>query len=86
MKDIDPTNKRFSAKKVSKISMIIAGIWIAILTLIKAFWALFPLDGEFGLTMNEIIMSGIALAAIFSPVYFSIFLDKIKEIKIGDNQ
>jgi hypothetical protein len=33
--------------------------------------------------MSDIIYSGIAIAAIFMPVYFSIFLDKIKDIRLG---
>ena len=35
------------------------------------------------LEMSDIIYSGIAIAAIFMPVYFSIFLDKIRDIKFG---
>jgi hypothetical protein len=33
--------------------------------------------------MSDIIYSGVAIAAIFMPVYFSIFLDKIKDIKFS---
>ena len=72
-----------SAKEISKWSMVIASIWIGVLSLVKAFWPLFVIDKPFGLDMGEIIISGVALAAIFTPVYFSIFLDKVKEIKIG---
>lgn len=73
-----------SAKEISKWSMVIASFWIGILSLIKAFWPLFVIDNRsFGLDMGDIIISGVALAAIFSPIYFSIFLDKVKEIKIG---
>jgi hypothetical protein len=38
---------------------------------------------EFGLSMEEILLSGVVLAAIFTPVYLSIILDKIRDIKIG---
>lgn len=73
-----------SAKEISKWSMVVASLWIAILSLVKAFWPLFVIDNRsFGLDMGDIIISGVALAAIFTPVYFSIFLDKVKEIKIG---
>lgn len=72
-----------SAKEISKWSMVIASFWIGILSLIKAFWPLFVIDRSFGLEMGDIIFSGVALAAIFTPVYFSIFLDKVKDIKVG---
>jgi hypothetical protein len=71
-----------TAKDVSLKSMIIAAIWIGALTLVKAFWGLVSAKA-FGLTMNEIALSGLLLAAVFSPVYLSIVLDKIRDIKIG---
>jgi hypothetical protein len=33
--------------------------------------------------MNEVVLSGVIMAAVFSPVYLSIILDKIKDIKVG---
>ena len=74
--------KETGAKDVTLKSMIIAAVWIGALSLLKAFWKLIA-KAEFGLSMNEILMSGIVIAAVFSPVYLSIVLDKIKEIKIG---
>ncbi len=72
------------AKEVSKWSMIIASVWIGALSLVKAFWSLFVVEGaEFGLEMTEILASGIVLAAIFTPVYISIILEKVRDIKIG---
>jgi hypothetical protein len=71
-----------SAKEISKWSMVIAAIWIGFLCVIKGF-SMIIFQAEFGLTVKEIIFSGVALAAVFSPVYFSIILDKIKDIKIG---
>ena len=65
-----------SAKDISKWSMIIAGVWISVLSIIKG---VFP--ESFNLTIDEIIKTGITLAALFSPVYLSIMLDKIKDIK-----
>lgn len=67
-----------NGKKVSKLSMIIAGAWISVLSIVKGLW-----PNVFGLTIDEIIKTGITLAALFSPVYLSIVLDKIKDIKIG---
>ena len=71
-----------SAKDISLKSMIIAAVWIGILSLAKAFWALVS-EKAFGLSVSEIVLSGIMLAAVFSPVYLSIVFDKIKDIKIG---
>ena len=72
--------KGLSAREVSKTSMIIAGVWIAAMTLLKAFWG-FISARPFGLEMSEIIWSGIAIAAVWSPVYMSIFLEKVRDLK-----
>lgn len=74
-----------NAKKVSKASMIIGAFWIGTLSLLKAFWGLLS-DVQFGLSMEEIILSGLIIAAIFTPVYLSIILDKIKDIRIGSKE
>jgi len=71
-----------SAKGVSLKSMVTAAIWIGALSITKALWSMVS-EKAFGLTMNEILLSGVMIAAIFSPVYLSIVLDKIKDIKIG---
>ena len=71
-----------TAKNASLKSMVVSAVWIGMLSLAKALWGLFSAK-EFGLTMNEIILSGLMLAAVFSPVYLSIVLDKIKDIKVG---
>jgi len=80
--ETDEKKKGTGAKDVSLKSMIISAIWIGVLSLLKAFWALIT-DKAFGLTMSEIVFSGVIMAAVFSPVYLSIILDKIKEIKLG---
>ncbi|GHV76476.1 hypothetical protein AGMMS49942_12970 [Spirochaetia bacterium] len=84
METTDDTEKKngLSAKDVSLKSMIVSAVWISVLTIAKAFWVLIS-DKTFGLTMNEIVLSGIIMAAVFSPVYLSIILEKIKDIKIG---
>jgi len=82
-------DKKTSPKQVSLFAMILSGVWIAVLSLIKAFWGVIcilitPLnDVSFGLTIGEIVFSGVILAAVFTPIYFSIILDKVKEIKMG---
>jgi len=80
----DETEKKNGGAKkdISFKSMVISAIWIGALSLLKAFWG-FISSKAFGLTMNEIVLSGIVMAAIFSPVYLSIALDKIKDIKVG---
>ena len=70
------TSKKLGAKLLSKIAMIFAGIWIASLTIIKGF-------GKIELSITDIIYSGVAIAAVWTPTYFSIFLDKVKDIKLG---
>ncbi|GHU82411.1 hypothetical protein FACS189468_6590 [Spirochaetia bacterium] len=83
MRDAAVTEKKnTSAKDVSLKSMIVSAIWIGVLSILKAFWGLIS-DKAFGLTMNEIVLSGVIMAAVFSPVYLSIILEKIKDIKIG---
>ena len=75
------TKPTASAKEISKWSMVVACLWIGLLTLAKALWG-FVSSRPFGLEVNEIILSGLALAAVFSPVYFSIILDKIREMRL----
>ena len=71
--------KKFGAKNMSKGSMLFSGVWIAGLTLLKG-------AGKISLTIQEIIYSGIAIAAVWTPTYFSILLDKIRDIKIGGGE
>ncbi len=78
-----PFKRTASAKEISKWSMVVAALWIGILSLVKAAWPALSAGKEFGLAMGDIILSGLALAAVFSPIYFSIFLEKIRDIKTG---
>jgi len=66
-----------SAKEISKWSMVVGALWIGLLTLVKGAWTMWA-ERPFGLEMTDIIYSGLALAAIFSPVYLSIVIDKMK--------
>lgn len=63
------------AKESSKWAQIFAALWIAVLTILRGL-------GIISLDIIEIILSGITIAGCFIPVYFSIFLDKLKELKI----
>jgi hypothetical protein len=71
-----PLQKTASAKEISKWSMVVAALWIGALSLVKGIWG-------FGLEMTDIIYSGLALAAVFSPVYLNIMLEKIRDIRAG---
>lgn len=78
MEEQKKENKK-GAKDYSLFSMIFSGVWIITLTLLKGFNVI-KLS-----IMEEIIPSGIAIAGVFSPIYFSIFLDKIKDIRFNDS-
>jgi hypothetical protein len=68
--------KKMGAKQYSLFAQIFSGTWIAVLTILKGLKII-------SLELTDIIYSGIAIAAIFSPVYFSIYLDKIKDIRLA---
>lgn len=67
--------KTIKAKSASLWGQIIAALWVAGWTAYKFITS--PVD------VNDIIFSGLAIAGCFSPVYFSLMLDKIKDIKWG---
>lgn len=69
--------KKLKAKPVSLIGQIVAALWVA-------GWSAFNFTKNVsGIKITDIIFSGLAIAACFSPVYFNMLLDKIKEIKWG---
>jgi hypothetical protein len=55
--------------------MIISGTWLIVATILKGL-GIMNLDIK-----NDIIPIAITLVCVFSPVYCSIILDKIKELK-----
>lgn len=63
------------AKLISFFAIIFALVWVASLTLIKAFLPL-TTGKDLGLDFFEIIVSGIFFVVIFIPIYLSIWLDK----------
>lgn len=66
------------AKISSLVAQIIAAIWVAL-------WCGMKFYKEGGAAdVTDIILSGFAIAACFSPVYFSMIMDKIKNIRFGD--
>lgn len=64
------------AKNLSKWTMLFASLWIAVLTVLKGIKFI-------DLSINEIVVSGGFMCVVWSPTYLSIFLDKIKEIKLS---
>lgn len=70
--------KKLHAKTASLWGQIIAAVWVAGWSAYKFITS--PAE------INDIIFSGLAIAACFSPVYFNLLLDKIKEIKWGKDE
>lgn len=64
--------KGLGAKILSKGAMIFSSVWIAALTILKG------LD-KINLTINEIVISGVVITAVWTPTFISIITDKIKE-------
>ncbi|MCQ2076136.1 MAG: hypothetical protein MJZ20_03740 [Bacteroidaceae bacterium] len=72
--------KGIKAKGASLWGQVIASVWVG-------GWnaAQFIRDITHGqhISANDIIFSGFAIAACFTPVYFNLIMDKLKEIKAG---
>ena len=72
--------KGIKAKGASLWGQIAAAVWIGgwnAAQFIKDLGAGVHISGQ------DIIISGLAIAACFTPVYFNLIMDKIKEIKVG---
>ena len=72
--------KGIKAKSASLWGQIIAAFWIGAWHMAQFISNLIK-----GQEINpiHIILSGLAIAACFTPVYFNLLMDKIKEIKLG---
>lgn len=57
-------------KEISKLSMIIGGVWICVGTALVGL-------GVLDLTIKDVILSGFALIACYSPIFISVHMDKI---------
>lgn len=68
--------KTGKAKITSLVAQAVAALWVAVWSGMK----FLKTGGE----TTDIIFSGFAIAACFSPVYFNMVLDKIKNIKFGE--
>lgn len=73
-------NKGIKAKSISLKSQLLAVIWIA-------GWSTFKfINSADGISISDVLYSGLGIAACFSPVYLSIIMDKIKDIRFGDKE
>ena len=73
-------NKGIKAKGASLWGQIAAAVWIGgwnAAQFIKDLAAGVHISGQ------DIIISGLAIAACVTPAYFNLIMDKIKEIKLG---
>lgn len=66
-----------SAKGSSLWAQIIAAVWIAAWSAFK-----FARNPEV-IDVTDVMLSGVSIAACFLPVYFSIIMDKVRDMKIG---
>lgn len=67
--------KGLKPKSTSFIGQIVAAIWI------MGFGAFYIIKNIMSIRATDIVLFGFAVAACFTPIYFSIIMDKIKEIK-----
>jgi len=65
-------------KDASLLGQIIAALWVAGWSAAK-----YISGGLQNVQISDIILSGCGEAACFTPVYFSIIMDKIKDIRFG---
>lgn len=75
------------AKSVSLWVILLAGIWVAALSVARAAFPAMT-GAELGLGVPEIIATGVFFVVIFTPVYRSIWLDKklgaqVEEAKVN---
>lgn len=63
--------KRVGAKVLSKMSMVFSSIWIASLTILLGL-------KKIDLSMNDIILSGVAITGVWTPTFISIITDKFR--------
>ena len=72
--------KGIKAKGASLWGQIAAAVWIGGWNTAQFARDIFKCQH---VSATEIILSGLAIAACFTPVYFNLIMDKIKEIKLG---
>lgn len=78
--EIKEEKKGLGAKSASLWGQIIASIWIGGWC---SAWFVYSIKHGNEIKITDIILSGLAIAACFVPVYFNLIMDKIKEIRLG---
>ena len=82
---VSSEKKERGAKDYSLFAQIFAAVWITGWHIFK--FARIIMAGQFSeITTTDIVFSGFSVAACFVPVYFSIIMDKIREIRFGGGQ
>lgn len=78
---VSTKKKTGKAKITSLVAQALAAFWIG-------FWNALQfakmIKSGMHIEVTDIILSGLSIAACFSPVYFSMIMDKIKSIRFGD--
>lgn len=78
---VSTKKKTGKAKITSLVAQTLAAFWIG-------FWNALQfakmIKSGMHIEVTDIILSGLSIAACFSPVYFSMIMDKIKNIRFGD--
>lgn len=80
-KTVSTKKKTGKAKITSLIAQALAAVWIGLWNSLQ--FANMLKTGSH-IEVTDIIFSGLSIAACFSPVYFSMIMDKIKNIRFGD--
>lgn len=81
-KTVAATKKKTGKAKItSLIAQALAALWIGLWNSLQ--FANMIKKGSH-IEVTDIIFSGLSIAACFSPVYFSMIMDKIKNIRFGD--
>lgn len=74
--------KKAGAKTYSLVGQVVAAAWMVFWNSLK--FARMIQGGRVAeIDTADIVLSGISIAACFSPVYVSILMDKIKDIRFG---
>lgn len=75
--------KKPGAKDFSLLAQVVAALWVAVWSGAKFVAAI--REGNLGaISVGDVMLSGAGIAACFSPVYFSILMDKLKGIVKGE--
>jgi hypothetical protein len=67
--------ERPKAKALSLRAIVAGGAWVAAHSLLMALWPLWS-ERAYGLSMRDVLLSGMFLILSWSPVYGSVWIDK----------